>query len=180
MEAVTAFNQFSAVVPSSRKIIAGSGGSKRNIFKSNSKKKSVSSLNGNNTIHKRILYTARKIPFPMRNRDYLMEEFNTVSKYNEGRIIVGRSLNNDHIFSTKKSKIRGFTRANLPLKGYVLQALDDDTTNVIFVCAMESDSIFSEFIAKIAMPKALRQVVDTLLEYENFVEHENDIVEGKD
>ena len=116
--------------------------------------------------NRRILYTGRRLPFPLFNRDSLMEQFAQSSKLMTGaEVVVGRSIFDENVFSMKKSKLRGFSRTDIHLKGYFLRQTphdEENSTDVIFIAGVNGNIHFGALIAERVAIRGLKKVVKNL------------------
>eukprot|EP00519_Triparma_laevis_P011672 CAMPEP_0182513664 /NCGR_PEP_ID=MMETSP1321-20130603/34400_1 /TAXON_ID=91990 /ORGANISM="Bolidomonas sp., Strain RCC1657" /LENGTH=700 /DNA_ID=CAMNT_0024720721 /DNA_START=124 /DNA_END=2226 /DNA_ORIENTATION=+ len=114
---------------------------------------------------KRVRYTARKLHWPHRNRDYLVEEVRRESKMVPGGFIfVGRSIYDDEIFSTKKSNKLGFVRSQMKIKGYMMLPCEDDPemTEVIFIVNVDMQGWFAHSKLLFGIKWGLKHIVDSI------------------
>jgi len=112
---------------------------------------------------KRILYTAKKLPFPFRNRDYLTERVSRASEMVSGaHVIVLRSIFDEELFKLKKSNKLGFVRATMRLCGYFLQPLDDGRTEVTYIANIDLGGFFSHSNFLVGLKWGLKHVVDSI------------------
>ena len=76
---------------------------------------------GESTKNTRTVYKAVRLKWPFTNRDTLMTEHTGGTRtFRGGRIIASRSIQDEQLFGLKKSKQRGYVRAEIALKGYLL------------------------------------------------------------
>ncbi|GMI19449.1 hypothetical protein TrCOL_g8291 [Triparma columacea] len=128
--------------------------------------------------NKRVLYTARLLPFPYKNRDYMVEQFHDeASITGGGEVIVSRSLNNeDDFLPTKKQSIeQGFVRMAVKLKGYLLMPstrFGKACTEVVYVFSSEGNGVLSRVLGKSYIKRGLRHIVDELHDLSQ-LKHEN-------
>jgi hypothetical protein len=118
---------------------------------------------------KRTLYTAKKLYFPHRNRDCLMEELNRESKLVPGgHVLVGRSVYNDEIISVKKSSLLGFVRSEMKLKGYMLLPCPDDSESieVVYVANVNMGGWFAHSKLIFGLKWRLKDIVDSISKLE--------------
>ncbi|GMH79533.1 hypothetical protein TL16_g08176 [Triparma laevis f. inornata] len=129
--------------------------------------------------NRRILYTGRRLPFPLSNRDSLVEQFAQSSKLMTGaEVVVGRSIFDENVFSIKKSKLRGFSRADIHLKGYFLRQTPHDaenSTDVVFIAGVNANIHFGALIAERVAIKGLKKVVKNL---QNLEEEDRSLKNG--
>ncbi|GMH49502.1 hypothetical protein TrVE_jg9591 [Triparma verrucosa] len=125
---------------------------------------------------KRVRYTARKLHWPHRNRDYLVEEVRRESKMVPcGFIFVGRSIYDDEIFSTKKSNKLGFVRSQMKIKGYMMLPCEDDPemTEVIFIVNVDMQGWFAHSKLLFGIKWGLKHIVDCILALEDNTKESN-------
>ncbi|GMH76607.1 hypothetical protein TrLO_g8011, partial [Triparma laevis f. longispina] len=116
--------------------------------------------------NRRVIYTGREVPFPLTNRDYLVEQFSHSSSVMSGaEVVVGRSIYEESLFSLKKSAARGFRRADVHIKGYFLTPSPskmNNSTDVVFIAGVNGNMLFGALVAEKVARTGLRKVVDEL------------------
>jgi len=113
---------------------------------------------------KRILYTAKKLPFPFGNRDYLTEQISTQSDHEDApgsHLIVARSILDEEAFALKESSSLSFVRAKINLKGYFLQP-GKGYTDVTYVVNLDLGGWFSHSKQLVGLKWGLKHVVDSI------------------
>ncbi|GMH93508.1 hypothetical protein TL16_g12646 [Triparma laevis f. inornata] len=96
------------------------------------------------------------------------------------KIILSRSIEDDTLFSIKKSKQRGYIRANVSMKGYLLVPDPESplfATRVVHVATGNSNSMISDLMARSYIPKSMKLFVKSMLGLEKVV---NDMEKLKD
>ncbi|GMI05582.1 hypothetical protein TrVE_jg1080 [Triparma verrucosa] len=132
---------------------------------------------GESTEEMRTVYKAVRLSWPFSDRDTLMTEYRAVSNHTEddkvpARVIVSRSVENDALFSVKKSKQRGYVRANISLKGFLLipdHEMPLFATKVIHVTTGDSNSMISDLMARSYIPRSMKSFVKVMLGLEKVV-----------
>ena len=123
---------------------------------------------GESTETKRILFSCeKKLPFPFRSKDRLIEEFTHDTKARGGKLIVSRSIIDDSLFSLKQTRLLGYRRVNFPLRGFLMRKFDEDDTltQVVCICTIDLNSVVAEVSGPLSIPRALRKEVDALLKF---------------
>ncbi|GMI19452.1 hypothetical protein TrCOL_g8292 [Triparma columacea] len=112
-------------------------------------------------LQRRVLYSARKMPFPLKRRDYMVEQFNAETLDGSGHIIVSRSIYDEELFSLTKSKRKGFVRADVLMKGYLLRpsVKTVGSTDITYIACLSYRSKLEEIMSKKGLKKGLKTVV---------------------
>ncbi|GMH58139.1 hypothetical protein TrRE_jg1761 [Triparma retinervis] len=115
----------------------------------------------NASLQRRVLYSARKMPFPLKRRDYMVEQFNTETLDGSGHIIASRSIYDEELFSLTKSKKKGCVRADVLMKGYLLRpsVKTVGSTDITYIACLSHGSKLEEFLSKKGLKKGLKTVV---------------------
>jgi len=113
-------------------------------------------------LQRRLLYTARKMPFPLKRRDYLVEQYN--AERDGSHVIVSRSIYKNDVFSTSKSKKKRYLRADVKMKGYLLRpsVKTFGSTDIIYVACLNYNSKIEEILSKKGLKKGLKVVVQEI------------------
>lgn len=133
----------------------------------------------------RTVYKAVRLPWPFSDRDTLMTEYRAPAQHIQGlkvpaKIVLSRSIEDDTLFSIKKSKQRGYIRANVSMKGYLLVPDPESplfATRVVHVATGDSNSMISDLMARSYIPKSMKLFVKSMLGLEKVV---NDMEKLKD
>jgi len=118
--------------------------------------------------NRRVLYTARCLPSPLQNRDYIVEQFHDKAPNQaSGEIIVSRSVQNevDFLPSLKQSSNLGYMRVSVKIKGFLLwpsERFGKACTQVVYVFGSERNGVLSSLMSKSLIKRGLRHVVNDM------------------
>ena len=122
------------------------------------------SQGNDNPDSRRVFYLARKMKGVYGPRDFLLEGFE--GELEDGSFyIVRRSIFDESLYSMKKSKSSGRTRATVRYEGYLLSQIGDNSVKVIYLENVDFGGLLKGLVMSKVAPKKLRDCIDDILAY---------------